>query len=86
MCLAADSNFVDIIDVRTQNRAHQLQGHVAYSFSCDWSPDGNWLCTGNEDHTARIYDVRSSSTQALYTLGARMAPVRNVLFHLVEGY
>lgn len=66
--------------MRTEQSVLQLTGHVGYSFSCDWGNDGNWLVTGNEDHTARVYDVRASSTKALYVLGSRMASIRNVLF------
>lgn len=80
LCLAADSPKVDIIDLKSGKRALQLAGHLGFTFACDWSPDGRWLCTGNEDHTARIYDVRASSQQALYVIGSRMAPIRDVRF------
>lgn len=86
LSVASDQTAVDLIDVRTGKEVMQLIGHVGYTFSCDWSNDGRWLATGNEDHTARIWDIRGTSTgrmtteSSLHVLGSRMAAVRNVLF------
>lgn len=94
MSLATDAAHVDILDVRTAKGtpapaaaadpaaavALQLPGHVGYTFSCDWSPDGRLLATGNEDHTARVFDLRRSTPAALHVLPAHMAAVRAVRF------
>lgn len=90
LSVASDQTAVDLIDVRTGKEVMQLIGHVGYTFSCDWSNDGRWLATGNEDHTTRIWDIRGTSvgdgssmtteSSSLHILGSRMAAVRNVLF------
>ena len=35
-----------------------LRGHVDYSFAVAWHPGGTLLATGNQDATARVWDVR----------------------------
>ncbi|KAL7750396.1 hypothetical protein RI367_004169 [Sorochytrium milnesiophthora] len=57
-----------------------LEGHLDYSFAAAWSPDGMLLATGNQDRTARVYDVRNLS-RSLYTLPAKMGAIRSLRFH-----
>jgi WD40 repeat protein len=57
----------------------QLTGHTGYTFSCSWHPAGSLLATGNEDHSARIYDIRKPESST-HVLGARMAAIRSVRF------
>lgn len=80
MCIGKDSDVLDIIDLRSHKCVMNLTGHIGYTFSCDWDPNGgHYLATGNEDHTCRIFDIRKSD-RSLYVLPARMAAVRNVKF------
>ena len=80
LAVATDSRELEIFDLRSDTLVQRLAGHVGFTFSCDWHCDGRLLATGNEDHSTRIYDVRGRTDAALYALGSRMAPVRNVLF------
>lgn len=80
LAVATDSREIEIFDLRTDKLVKRLFGHTGFTFSCDWHSDGPYLATGNEDHTARVYDVRSVSNGALHVLGSRMAPVRNVAY------
>lgn len=79
MAIASDSNNVEVIDLRTEQVVQSLTGHIGFSFSLDWNPSGTLLATGNEDHTCRIFDLRSP-TSSLLVLGSRMAAVRNVRY------
>jgi WD40 repeat protein len=56
-----------------------LNGHTDYSYSCAWSVDGNVVATGNQDKTARLYDIRNTST-AFKILPAKMGAVRSLHF------
>lgn len=83
MCFGADSNDVEIVDMRTGKTAMHLEGHIGYTFSCDWSPSGNLVATGNEDHTARVFDIRRLpplDSASLFVLPCRLAACRSVAF------
>ncbi|KAI3662269.1 hypothetical protein MP638_001466 [Amoeboaphelidium occidentale] len=75
LCVTGDSTTSFLIDARTGETIHELSGHLDYSFACDWSPDGMQVCTGNQDQTTRVYDVRNLS-QSLVCLKGKMASVR----------
>lgn len=53
-----------------------LQGHVKAVLALDFSPNGCQLASGSEDHTARVWDLRSR--QSLYTLPAHSSTVSQV--------
>ncbi|CAM6010132.1 unnamed protein product [Sphagnum balticum] len=36
-----------------------LKGHIDYSFASAWHPDGQVFVTGNQDTTARLWDIRN---------------------------
>lgn len=79
LCVTGDSTTSFLIDARTGETVHELTGHLDYSFACDWSPDGLQVCTGNQDQTTRVYDVRNLS-ESMVCLKGKMASVRATHF------
>lgn len=86
ICVVGDSTEATILDARTGKEAMaRLQGHVDFSFCCTWSHDDRLLVTGNQDHSARIYDCRYIQSKAegggaMKVLRGEMAAVRCVKF------
>jgi len=70
-CLVADSQSGKVVGT--------LHGHLDYSFSSAWHPDGHLLATGNQDMTCRLWDVRNMS-QSLEVLKGRMGAIRVLKF------
>lgn len=56
-----------------------LNGHLDYSFTSAWHPDGRILATGNQDTTCRLWDIRNLS-QSLAVLKGRMGAIRAIRF------
>ena len=56
-----------------------LKGHLDYSFSSAWHPDGRVLATGNQDTTCRLWDVRNLS-RSLAVLKGRIGAIRGLRF------
>lgn len=56
-----------------------LNGHLDYSFSSAWHPDGRVLATGNQDTTCRLWDVRNLS-RSFTVLKGRIGAVRGLKF------
>ncbi|KAL9394385.1 hypothetical protein Peur_013670 [Populus x canadensis] len=70
-CLIADSNSGKVTG--------SLKGHLDYSFSSAWHPDGLILATGNQDTTCRLWDIRNLS-QSLAVLKGNMGAIRALKF------
>ncbi|KAJ6930483.1 hypothetical protein NC652_014114 [Populus alba x Populus x berolinensis] len=70
-CLIADANSGKVTG--------SLKGHLDYSFSSAWHPDGLILATGNQDTTCRLWDVRNLS-QSLAVLKGNMGAIRALKF------
>lgn len=53
---------VELIDLRTGNKSHELRGHVGPVMTVAWSPrEGHVLATAGVDSRAHLWDVRSSA-------------------------
>ncbi|KAJ1995359.1 hypothetical protein GGI26_001230 [Coemansia sp. RSA 1358] len=80
-CVAGDSTDALLVDPRrdSNNPVATLTGHLDYSFSCSFSPDGRLVATGNQDTSIRVYDVRWPQ-QALKTLCGYISAMRVVRF------
>ncbi|KAL2638093.1 hypothetical protein AAZV13_06G096100 [Glycine max] len=70
-CLMADANSGKITG--------SLKGHLDYSFSSAWHPNGQILATGNQDKTCRLWDIRNLS-QSMAVLKGRMGAIRALRF------
>ncbi|CAL9241079.1 unnamed protein product [Arabidopsis halleri] len=70
-CLLADTGSGKVI--------HGLEGHLDYSFSSSWHPNGQILATGNQDTTCRLWDIRNLS-QSLKVLKGNMGAIRALRF------
>eukprot|EP00253_Pinus_taeda_P015088 PITA_15088 len=66
-------------DWQTGKVVATLQGHLDYSCSSAWHPDGTVFATGNQDTTCRLWDVRNTST-SLEVLKGNMAAIRSIRF------
>ena len=53
-------------DLRIGRSIVTLQGHVKGVLALDWSPNGYMLASGSEDHTCRVWDLRTR--KCAYTL------------------
>lgn len=56
-----------------------LKGHLDFSFSSAWHPDGRILATGNQDTTCRLWDIRNLS-QSMAVIKGRMGAIRALKF------
>ena len=56
-----------------------LQGHLDFSFAASWHPSGLLLATGNQDATARIWDLRNTK-ESLHVLKSELGAVRSLRF------
>ncbi|KAJ2713433.1 hypothetical protein H4R19_002255 [Coemansia spiralis] len=79
-CVVGDSTEGLLTDPRQQHRVvARLHGHSDYSFTCAFSPDERLVATGNQDTSARVYDVRWPRT-TLATLCGYIGAMRIVKF------
>ncbi|XP_050204757.1 uncharacterized WD repeat-containing protein C2A9.03-like isoform X2 [Mercurialis annua] len=70
-CLIADANSGKVTG--------SLEGHLDYSFSSAWHPNGQILATGNQDTTCRLWDIRNLS-KCLTVLKGNMGAIRALRF------
>jgi len=79
MAVLGDSSECFVADSQSGKVVGTLNGHLDYSFSSAWHPDGHILATGNQDMTCRLWDVRNMS-QSLEVLRGRMGAIRVLKF------
>ncbi|KNE58368.1 hypothetical protein AMAG_03951 [Allomyces macrogynus ATCC 38327] len=79
LAVAGDGCESNILDAQSGQTLYTLTGHVDYSFASAWSHDGYLVATGNQDRTARIYDIRFPS-KTLHLLAAHVGAVRSIRF------
>jgi hypothetical protein len=89
VAIVGDDPAALLMDARTARPVARLAGHADYSFAAAWHPGGGLLATGNQDATARVWDVRmvgddggdgpsSGNRASLYTLAGAMGAIRSL--------
>lgn len=68
-----------VVDPKSGKPIGKVRGHLDYSFSSAWHPDGYILATGSQDTTCRLWDIRNLS-QSLAVLGGRLGSIRCIKF------
>ncbi|KAK1308697.1 hypothetical protein QJS10_CPA09g00548 [Acorus calamus] len=79
LAILGDSPNCLIADPQSGKVIGNLKGHLDYSFSSAWHPDGHVLATGNQDTTCRLWDVRKLS-ESFAVLRGRMGAIRAINF------
>ncbi|KAL3619720.1 hypothetical protein CASFOL_034632 [Castilleja foliolosa] len=79
LAILGDSADCLIADAQTGKVISNLKGHLDYSFSSAWHPDGQILATGNQDTTCRLWDIRNLS-ESIAVLKGRMGAIRTIRF------
>lgn len=79
LAVLGDSSEGLLVDAQSGKVVNELKGHLDYSFSSAWHPDGRILATGNQDTTCRIWDIRNLS-KSLSVLNGRMGAIRAIKF------
>ncbi|GAB4861198.1 hypothetical protein Ancab_036357 [Ancistrocladus abbreviatus] len=79
VAVLGDSADCFVADAQSGKVVNALKGHLDYSFSSAWHPDGRILATGNQDTTCRLWDIRNTSL-SLEVLKGRMGAIRAVKF------
>ncbi|CAL5061527.1 unnamed protein product [Urochloa decumbens] len=79
VAVLGDSSDCLIADLQSGKEIASLRGHLDYSFSSVWHPDGRVLATGNQDTTCRLWDVRNLS-QSFAVLKGRIGAIRGLKF------
>ncbi|OUL95225.1 toll/interleukin-1 receptor domain-containing protein [Paraburkholderia hospita] len=54
-----------VCDVTTGNALFELEGHTRQVRDVGYSPDGQWLVTASEDHTARVWRADTGKSVAV---------------------
>ncbi|KAG5544291.1 hypothetical protein RHGRI_016893 [Rhododendron griersonianum] len=79
LAVLGDSSECLVADAQSGKVLGNLKGHLDYSFSSAWHPDGRILATGNQDTTCRLWDIRNLS-QSVSVLKGRMGAIRAIRF------
>ena len=79
ICLAGDTCDASVIDRRTDGEtAIALKAHLDYVFCSSWKTP-TVCCTGSQDGTCRLWDIRKAS-MPLTTMGTLLGAVRSAKF------
>ena len=79
LCIAGDDKDCLLVDPRSCRRIAVLRGHTDYTFAAAWHPSGYVVATGNQDTTARLWDIRYLRS-SMAMLRGRMAAIRSLRF------
>ncbi|KAL4427141.1 hypothetical protein ABPG77_001145 [Micractinium sp. CCAP 211/92] len=74
-----DDPTAHVYDAASGRQVAQLKGHLDYSFAAAWHPDGYVVATGNQDMTARLWDLRYPAA-SFALLKAHIGAVRSLRF------
>ena len=57
----AGSEVVEVWDLETARKLHDLKGHKKWVYCLAYSPDGKWLATGGWDRTVKLRDAATGA-------------------------
>lgn len=77
--VVGDAKEAWVVDTRSGKLVQTCEGHLDFSFAAAWHPDGVRFATGNQDTTARVWDIRHTG-QSLAVLRGKMGAVRSLRF------
>jgi WD40 repeat protein len=77
--VVGDTKEAWVVDTRSGKLVQTCEGHLDFSFAAAWHPDGVRFATGNQDTTARVWDIRHTG-QSLAVLRGKMGAVRSLRF------
>lgn len=75
LCLSGDRCEISLMERRSGDTVMNLEGHLDFSFCSSWRGDGT-VCTGSQDGTCRIWDLRKTGRGAVACLGSLLGAVR----------
>mmetsp|Transcript_39648 Transcript_39648/g.64310 ORF Transcript_39648/g.64310 Transcript_39648/m.64310 type:complete len:524 (+) Transcript_39648:196-1767(+) len=79
MCIVGDDTDALLTDIRSSQKVATLKGHSDFSFASAWHPNGHIFATGNQDCTARLWDVRKLGS-SYGVLSGHMGAIRSLRF------
>ncbi|XP_051149817.1 uncharacterized WD repeat-containing protein C2A9.03-like [Andrographis paniculata] len=68
-----------LIDARNGKTIASVSGHLDYSFTSAWHPEGMMFATGNQDKTCRVWDLRNLSA-SITILKGHIGAIRKICF------
>ncbi|KAG2299510.1 hypothetical protein Bca52824_035982 [Brassica carinata] len=68
-----------LVDSSNRQAIGMLKGHINYSFTSDWYPNGVIFATGNQDKACLIWDTRNLS-ESVTVLKANLGSVWSIRF------
>lgn len=78
LCLTGDNCEVSLMDRRAGSVSSSLSGHLDFSFCSSWLSE-NVVCTGSQDGTCRVWDLRNVSN-SVACIGSLLGAVRSAKF------
>lgn len=79
VCTVGDDPVGVLVDLSSGKEVAKLRGHLDYSFAAGWHPSGHLIATGNQDSTARVWDVRHLA-RSVAVLKGRLGAIRSLRF------
>jgi WD40 repeat protein len=77
------NNKMIIYDVTTGSQLHNVSAHLGYVFCVAWSHDGQFIATGGQDNTIKVWD---STGTLLSTLTGHTGDVYDVKFSADDNF
>ncbi|MCJ1404927.1 hypothetical protein MMC11_008153 [Xylographa trunciseda] len=75
-----------VVDAESGRRIVGLERHHDYGFACDWSPNGVYMATGNQDGNVQIWDARKWDCPLLKEpIGTELGGIRSLHFSPLGG-
>ncbi|MCJ1387464.1 hypothetical protein MMC18_000307 [Xylographa bjoerkii] len=75
-----------VVDAESGRKIVGLTRHHDYGFACDWSPNGVYMATGNQDGSVQIWDARNWDRPLLKEpIGTELGGARSLHFSPLGG-